>query len=103
MELIDNCKSVADYLIMCGANSIEDLTDEQVISILTNEFNITQITQMKSLSKDVRNSIIQRLLQSGASIRQLSRLTGISIKTIRMSDEREKERGKDTGDGSVRP
>ena len=83
--------------------SIRHLTDEQVISILTNEFNITQITQMKSLSKDVRNSIIQRLLQSGASIRQLSRLTGISIKTIRMSDEREKGRGKDTGDGSVRP
>ena len=81
--------------------SIRHLTDEQVISILTNKFDIKQITQLKSLSKDLRNNIIHSLLQSGASIRQLSRLSGISIKTIRLSDEREK--GKGTGDGSVCP
>lgn len=82
-------------------NSVRHLTDEQVISILTNEFNMKQITRLKSLSKDLRNNIIQRLLQSGASIRQLSRLSGISIKTIRMT--RDEGKGKGTGDGSVCP
>ena len=62
---------------------IRRLTDDIVCGIVRDSFGIERISVIQTLPKSQRNMIIDHLLRKGASIRQLNRLTGVSVTIIR--------------------
>lgn len=62
------------------------VNDEEIRGFLKDACGINSITEIQYLPKDERNDVIRKLRQFGASIRQLSRMTGISFGVIRKLD-----------------
>lgn len=64
-------------------NASVRVSDEEVRDYLSEVCGIGNITEVQHLPTEQRNDIIQRLREFGASIRQLSRMTGVSFGIIR--------------------
>lgn len=73
-----------DVCMEIDENNRRGLTDTRAIELVKNEFGGTQITVSSSNRKEIENSIRQ-MIYVGISIRQLSRLTGISKSIIETS------------------
>ena len=59
------------------------VSDEKVREFLLTACGITNIVDIQHYPKTTRNDIIKRMREYGASIRQITRLTGISEGIIR--------------------
>ncbi len=59
------------------------LNDEEFQSLALGSGIVGNISEVKSLPRDQRDQMIQLLLRSGASYRQINRLTGLSLNIIR--------------------
>lgn len=59
------------------------LSDEEVISMIMNTAKCTSIDEFHTLTRAVQQTCIRKINGLGASMRQLSSLTGIPIRTIR--------------------
>ena len=63
--------------------AVHRITDEQVRKLLRENFVCENVSQVQLLTEEKKILAIQLLLGSGASIRQVSRLTGISFGIVR--------------------
>lgn len=86
IALINEPLSKALRILDYDCNAAVRVSDEEVKAFLADECGISNITQVQHLPTDQRNDVIRRLRQYGASIRQLSRMTGISFGVIRKLD-----------------
>ena len=59
------------------------VTDEDIRTFLFQTYNIYNPLEMQNMNKEFRNAIIKAAKEYGGSIRQLSRLTGLSYGLIR--------------------
>ena len=59
------------------------VSDEKIREFLLTACGITNIVDIQHYPKTTRNDIIKRMREYGASIRQITRLTGISEGIIR--------------------
>ena len=57
-------------------------TDEEICQLVRNVYGLENISQIQNLTIKQRTPIIEMMIKSGASLRQISRLTGISITII---------------------
>ena len=78
-EMLPKSLKILDY----DNESKVRVKDEKVREFLTTTFGIDSAITLQHLPKDKRNDIIKQLKYFGASIRQISRLTGISEGIIR--------------------
>ena len=62
---------------------VRRITDEQVRKLLRENFDCENVSQVQQLTEEKKIHAIQYLLRTGASIRQVSRLTGISFGIVR--------------------
>ena len=58
------------------------MTDEEVCQLLVTEFGLRQVQDVLLLSREKQKDVIRFARESGASIRQIERLTGISFSFI---------------------
>ena len=72
-ENFDNCLEIEDGF---------RLTDEEAKEIIRKVTKCNNIAEFQTLEKSKRNLYIKRLFSEGVSIRQISRLTGISKKIV---------------------
>ena len=72
----DICMDIQD-------EAVHRITDEQVRKLLRENFDCENVSQVQLLTEEKKILAIQLLLGSGASIRQVSRLTGISFGIVR--------------------
>ena len=61
----------------------QKLTDEEASQLISMSFGCERISQIQQMPYAMRNQAVIQLLQAGGSLRQISRLTGISIRVIR--------------------
>jgi uncharacterized protein (UPF0128 family) len=59
------------------------IDDKEATEIIKNKANILNLIDLQNFQKEKRNEIIKQLKAEGLSIRQISRLTGISFGIIR--------------------
>jgi hypothetical protein len=59
------------------------VTDEQAVALIRKVSKCENVAMFQNLDSNKRNNYLKRLREKGVSIRQLSRLTGISIGVIR--------------------
>lgn len=59
------------------------VTDEQAVALIRKVSKCENVAMFQKLDSNKRNNYLKRLREKGVSIRQLSRLTGISIGVIR--------------------
>ena len=64
------------------AERSRNISDDQVMLYLFEEFGISDSQQLQRLDKEQRNDIISALLSRRVGIRQLQRLTGIGKNII---------------------
>ena len=62
---------------------LKRLTDESAMDLLSNKFKCNSVSDFQRLQVLVRDKAVCCLYKSGGSIRQISRLTGISVSVIR--------------------
>ena len=62
------------------------VTDDIVREFVRSEFDM-HITDIQHIEKNRRNDMLQKILEFGASIRQLSRMTGVSRKLVEKARE----------------
>jgi len=62
------------------------ITDDYVREFVRSEFGL-HITDIQHIEKNRRNEMLQKVLEFGASIRQLSRMTGVSRKLVEKARE----------------
>ena len=76
---------VADDADILEIDTADDMmvTDEDIRRFLFQTYNIHNPLEMQNMSKEFRNVIIKAAKEYGGSIRQLSRLTGLSYGLIR--------------------
>ena len=72
----DICMDIQD-------EAVHRITDEQVRKLLRENYDCENVTQVQQMTEEKKIQAIQHLLGSGASIRQVSRLTGISFGIVR--------------------
>ena len=58
------------------------VSDENLRSILKESYNIDSPNELTVLEKQQRNTILENLCSTGAGIRQISRVTGVSFGII---------------------
>ena len=63
------------------------LTDEQAVHLFHELTGYQQISTTQSLPEAERKHVLQILLKSGASVRQINRLTGVTIRVIEKINE----------------
>ncbi len=71
-----NCLDVTE-------NAVIRLTDEQAIAFMRSISKCENATQFQCLDAATRDKYLKKLREKGVSIRQLSRLTGISVGLVR--------------------
>ena len=86
IALINEPLSKALRILDFDCNASVRVSDDEVRDYLTEACGISNITQVQHLPTEQRNNVIRQLRQFGASIRQLSRMTGISFGVIRKLD-----------------
>ena len=86
IALINEPLSKALRILDFDCNASVRVSDDEVKDYLTEACGISNITQVQHLPTEQRNDVIRQLRQFGASIRQLSRMTGISFGVIRKLD-----------------
>ena len=62
---------------------IVKLTDDEACEIIRKETGLERISLIETLPYQQRNQAIRILLDAGGSLRQINRLTGVSIRLIR--------------------
>ena len=62
---------------------LKRMTDEDIVSIMKEKFKCNSVADFQSLPIPRRNTYVAELNKSGASLRQISRLTGVSVGIIR--------------------
>ena len=77
-ELLPKTTAILDF-----DNASRMRTDQEVCDYLTNTFGLREASDILLYSRDRLRDIIHSAKEYGASIRQLSRLTGISVGIIR--------------------
>jgi len=70
------------YHVMLRGINRQDISDEEIRTILRFDFNICCGSDFQRLDKKQRNNIIKSLCERGAGTRHLSRITGISYGII---------------------
>ena len=70
------------YHVMLRGINRQDISDEEIRTILRCDFNICSGSDFQILDKKQQNNIIKSLCERGAGARQLSRITGISYGII---------------------
>jgi len=83
LQLIDEPLSKALRILDFDCNASVRVSDDEVRAFVSSFGEVSNITEVQHLPKEHRNNIIRQLRQFGASIRQLSRMTGISFGVIR--------------------
>ncbi len=68
------------------------VTDDIVREFVRSEFDM-HITDIQHIEKNRRNDMLQKILEFGASIRQLSRMTGVSRKLVEKAREPKEPKG----------
>ena len=74
-----------DKFMDMSNDKTQRITDEEFSRIVRQSFGYDRLTDIKYLPFDQRKQVIQFLRKAGASIRQISRLTGISISDVRIA------------------
>lgn len=59
------------------------LTDEEAVKIIQKISKCKSITEIQNLTTEKRDKCLKKLRQSGLSIRQIARLTGVSFNVVR--------------------
>ena len=59
------------------------MTNEEIMEYLSYDYGLRHPTDLQIYSKERRNDILRACKEFGASIRQLSRLTGFSERIVR--------------------
>jgi hypothetical protein len=77
-ELISYHNEEANDKCLEIKRNVPKLNDIESKNLMTKLFNFNTIEQFQSLDTPTRNDCIRKLKQEGMSIRQISRLTGIS-------------------------
>lgn len=72
----DRCLDVAE-------TTKQPITDEEAERLMQKFARCRNATEFQSLPTEQRNLALRSLLESGASIRQVSRITGVSIGIVR--------------------
>ncbi len=73
-----NDKNILDY----NDDIYNSVSDEDVKAYISDFFGLQVPTDIQKLSKTERNDILSKLCDTGASLRQISRITGISYGVI---------------------
>ena len=63
-------------------------TDEQLDELIKKRFGIQTTTDVQRMESKKQAEVIKMMVKSGGSIRQISRLTGVSIAIIRKYNNR---------------
>lgn len=80
-QFIDyHCEENEDQCL--ESNETFRLTDEDAKSLMRKIAQCDNATQFQSLDRKMRNAYIQKLYNNGMSVRQISRLTGISRRLV---------------------
>ena len=58
------------------------MTDEQVLATAIDEARVTSSSALRLLDKETRQSVIRRVSEHGATMRQIARVFGISANTV---------------------
>ena len=77
-ELLPKTTVILDF-----DNASRLLTDQDIRDFLTNTYGLREVSDILLYSRDRQRDILRSAKEYGASIRQLSRLTGISVGIIR--------------------
>lgn len=86
---ITDKKSLLDFIAVINDDNCLDysdsvrLNDEEAKEIIHKVSNCTSTTQIQFLDVNQRNAVIKELKANGLSIRQISRLTGVSFNIVR--------------------
>lgn len=71
----DKCLDIEDYVFR--------ISDDDARRVIQKIAGITSTTELQLFDRDERNKCIKKMKQKGLSIRQISRLTGISFAIVR--------------------
>ena len=83
-EFIDLNKKIVDTSCLdVSENALIRMTDEQASKLIQKISKCQNATEFQNLEPEIRNKYLKKLREKGLSIRQLCRLTGISIGIIR--------------------
>ena len=86
-EFIELNEAVVDANCMdITEDAVIRLTDEQASELIRKISKCENVTQFQSLDTATRDKYLKKLREKGVSIRQLSRLTGISVGLVRKTD-----------------
>ena len=76
-------KADEDYSSFLDIDKTDKLSDEEFEQVVLRSGFVRDISEVRFLTRDQRTQVLQMLLRSGASYRQINRLTGISLSIIR--------------------
>ena len=71
------------YTILDFDNASKVRTDNEICDYITSTYGLREVSDILLYSRDRQRDILRLAKEYGASIRQLSRLTGISVGIIR--------------------
>jgi len=69
-------------------------SDDDIRVLLNDKYGIKNPKELQSLPKEQRNDVLNTICDFGATLRQASRMTGISFGVIRKARKHEYEFGK---------
>lgn len=78
-----NNETVANSCMDVSEKVIKRVTDEQAKNLIRKYTSCENVAQFQSLDVKTRDKYLKKLREKGISIRQLSRLTGISYSVVR--------------------
>ena len=78
-----NNETVANICMDVSEKAIKRVTDEQAKNLIRKYTRCENVAQFQSLDVKTRDKYLKKLREKGISIRQLSRLTGISYSVVR--------------------
>lgn len=64
-------------------NEREKLTEDDIVNMICSSGIVTELSEIKSISRDQKSELIRMLLDAGVSYRKINALTGISMSVIR--------------------
>lgn len=76
-------KADEEYSSFLDIDKTDKLTDEEFEQLVLRSGFVRDISEVRFLTRDQRTQVLQMLLRSGASYRQINRLTDISLSIIR--------------------
>ena len=80
-ELLPKAQKILDYNFDATSRIDDEIVREYIVSIYGEDYPYS----IKTCSIDIRNRVILQMREFGASIRQISRITGLSEKAVRLA------------------